>query len=197
MSSGSGARPPVHCFCHLAGSCSAPVRLVFNVSLVALALAGAWHDIRTRRIPNSLTLTGLLAAFLLRVPFGLAAVADGVVGAGIAFLVAVPLFALGAFGGGDTKFLVALGAFLGGSRLLGALLVIALIGGILALLDAMRRGSLVRLLRDSVALAANLVTLGRAGSRPTISSPGVATIPYGVPMALGAIAWWFFGGALL
>ena len=173
------------------------MRLVFDITFVALALAGGWYDIRTRRIPNALTLTGLLVALVLRAPFGLPSVADGVLGAGFAFLVAVPLFALGAFGGGDAKFLIALGAFLGGSRLLGALLAIAIIGGTLALLDSFRRGALVRLLRDSVALTANLLTFGRAGSRPTIESPGVATIPYGVPMALGAIAWWFFGGQLL
>ena len=63
--------------------------------------------------------------------------------------------------------------------------------------DAVRRGAMVRLLRDSVALTLNLVTFGRVGSRPTIESPGVATIPYGVPMAIGAVAWWFFGGELL
>jgi prepilin peptidase CpaA len=173
------------------------VRLVFDVTLVALALAGGWFDIRTRRIPNALTLTGLLVGLLLRAPFGLPAVADGVLGAGFGFLIAVPLFALGAFGGGDTKFLIALGAFLGGSRLLGALLVIALVGGVLAVLDAIRRGAMVRLLRDSAALTLNLVTFGRVGSRPTIESAGVATIPYGVPMAIGAVAWWFLGGKVL
>jgi Flp pilus assembly protein protease CpaA len=123
--------------------------------------------------------------------------ADGVVGAGFAFLVVVPLFAIGAFGGGDAKFLIALGAFLGGSRLLGALLAIAIIGGTLAILDSIRRGAMVRLLRDSFALTANLLTFGRVGSRPTIESPGVATIPYGVPMAIGAVVWWFLGGQLL
>ena len=173
------------------------MRLVFDIALVALALAGGWYDIRTRRIPNALTLTGLLAAFVLRAPFGLPAMADGVVGAGFAFLVVVPLFALGAFGGGDAKFLIALGAFLGGSRLLGALLAIAIIGGMLAVLDSIRRGTMVRLLRDAFALGVNLLTFGRAGSRPTIASPGVATIPYGVPMAIGAVAWWFLGGKLL
>ena len=173
------------------------MRLVFDIALVALALAGGWYDIRTRRIPNALTLTGLLAAFVLRAPFGLPAMADGVVGAGFAFLVVVPLFALGAFGGGDAKFLIALGAFLGGSRLLGALLAIAIIGGTLAVLDSIRRGTMVRLLRDAFALGVNLLTFGRAGSRPTIESPGVATMPYGVPMAIGAVAWWFLGGKLL
>ncbi len=173
------------------------MRLVFGIAFVALALAGAAYDIRTRRLPNALTLTGLLAAFVLRAPFGLEAMADGVVGAGFAFLVVVPLFAIGAFGGGDAKFLIALGAFLGGSRLLGALLAIAIIGGTLAILDSIRRGAMVRLLRDSFALTANLLTFGRVGSRPTIESPGVATIPYGVPMAIGAVVWWFLGGQLL
>ncbi len=173
------------------------MRLVFVIAFVALALAGGWFDIRTRRIPNALTLAGLLAAFVLRAPSGSEAMADGVLGAGFAFLVAVPLFALGAFGGGDAKFLIALGAFLGGSRLLGALLTIAIIGGSLAILDSFRRGAMVRLLRDSFALTVNLLTLGRVGSRPTIASSGVAMIPYGVPMAIGAVAWWFLGGPLL
>ena len=173
------------------------MRLAFDLAIVALALAGGWYDIRARRIPNALTLTGLVAALVLRASFGFDTVADGVLGAGFAFLVAVPLFALGAFGGGDAKFLTALGAFLGGSRLLGALLTVAIIGGTLAVLDAFRRGALVRLLRDSAALIVNLVTFGWVGSRPTIESPGVSTIPYGVPIAVGAVAWWFLGGQVL
>ncbi len=173
------------------------MQLVFDIVFVAVALAAGWFDLRTRRIPNALTLAGLLVALALRVPFGFEAILDGFWGAGFAFLLGIPFFALGAVGGGDAKLLIALGAFLGASHLLGALLVIGVVGGVLAVGDALRRGVLVRVLRNSGKLLVHLVTLGRAGSRPTLSSPGAAAIPYAVPMAIGSIIWWFFGGKLL
>ena len=105
-----------------------------GVFLVTLAAAAVW-DLKFRRIPNLLTVSGLLVALILRGIQGASPLIDGVIGAGVAALVSLPLFALGALGGGDGKLLIAIGGFMGPVRLAGALLMIALvsIGLILAL----------------------------------------------------------------
>lgn len=155
-----------------------------------MALAAGW-DIRARRIPNWLTITGLAAGIALRAALGVGAAGDGLAGAGVALLVGLLLFALGAFGGGDAKLLAVVGAFVGLGGLLEAGLLIALLGGLFAVVDGVRRGVILPLLMNSWSMVKAWGTLGRAGSTRTLQTPGAEAIPYGVPIAVGAVVSWF------
>jgi prepilin peptidase CpaA len=165
-----------------------------TLCLGALLAAAAWSDWRTRRIPNALTLAGAAAAIALHLAAGGGAVLQGLQGFGLALAVGVPLFALGALGGGDVKLLAAVGAFMGPGRFAGAFLVIAVLGGALALLDAARRRALGPLLAGGAGLVRQWLVLGPRGMIRAAPA-GSATIPYGIPIALGALAWWLAGGA--
>jgi prepilin peptidase CpaA len=162
-----------------------------TAAFVALVVLAAVLDIRTRRIPNALTVSGLFIALALRSFVGSGAVMDGLQGAGLAMLLVLPLFTLGALGGGDLKLLVAVGAFLGPWDLLVALLVMALAGGILALGETIRRGVVLPLLLDSAAFGRYCITFGRSGSRPRPGAQGTVYVPYGVAIAAGSLAAWF------
>ena len=164
--------------------------------LALLCLAG-WSDIRTRRIPNLLTLSGLVVGLLLRAVDGYTPLAHGLAGAGLALLIALPFFAGGALGGGDTKLLVAVGAFMGEGRLVGALLLIAVLGGVIAVVESIRRGVILPVVMNSVDILKRWATLGRAGAPRSLATPGAVSIPYGVAIALGAAIWWFWGGNVL
>jgi prepilin peptidase CpaA len=164
---------------------------------VAILTTAAYLDVRTGRIPNFLTLGGLILGLLLRAPAGIDGMAHGVLGAGLALLVALPFFAVRALGGGDTKLLIVVGAFMGEGRLVGALLLIAVLGGIIAIVESVRRGVIVPVVLNSVDMMKRWATLGRKGAQRSLSSPGAVSIPYGVAIALGAIGWWFWGGKLL
>lgn len=169
---------------------------LLSAVFAAVALAGAWQDGRTHRIPNALTLSGLVLALVLRAFLGFDAVLDGFWGACVAFLIGLPLFAIGGFGGGDAKFLIALAAFLGISQLLGGLLAIGVAGGVFAVIHAVRQGVILPVLLNCGAMVKYWLTFGRSGRRIGLKSPGVTAIPYGVPMAIGSLTWWFFGGRL-
>jgi prepilin peptidase CpaA len=126
-----------------------------------LCLSVAW-DVIERRIPNQLLVVYALFAFFLAArswtSLG-AAVAGGFVGLGLLF---VP-FALGFVGAGDAKFFAVVGAFLGPSRTLQALVLGMAAGGFFALpLLYCRHMGLV------------------AGKK--------ATLPYALPLSLGAVA---------
>jgi Flp pilus assembly protein protease CpaA len=166
-----------------------------GVFLVTLAAAAVW-DLKFRRIPNLLTVSGLLVALMMRGIQGASPLIDGVIGAGVAALVSLPLFSLGALGGGDGKLLIAIGGFMGPVRLAGAFLMIALVGGVLGVLDAYRRGLLVPVILNSLDLVKHWATLGRRGRRVALSMPGAVTIPYGVAIAVGAVLWWFWGARI-
>ena len=116
---------------------------------------------------------------------------------GLALLFGVPFFMLGAMGGGDVKLLAAVGAFLGPKDMIGACLLIGLLGGVLALVEAVRRGALRALLLNVFYMLTRLVSPIRRTLDPTLIPPARMTIPYGVPIAVGALAWWFWGGNLI
>jgi prepilin peptidase CpaA len=166
-------------------------------AFVALVCIAGWSDIRTRRIPNVLTLSGLIVALVLRAVEGVSPLAHGLAGAGVGLLIALPFFAAGALGGGDTKLLVAIGAFMGEGKLVGALLLIAVLGGIIAVVESVRRGVILPVLMNSVDIIKRWATFGRAGVERSLTSPGAVSIPYGVAIALGAMVWWFWGGNVL
>ena len=179
-----------------------PEQVTSGVFLVTLTAAAVW-DLKFRRIPNLLTVSGLLVALIMRGIQGASPLIDGVIGAGVAALVSLPLFVLGALGGGDGKLLIAIGGFMGPVRLAGALLMIALVGGVMGVLDAYRRGvpsipfakkpRKLPVILNCLDLVKHWVTLGRRGRRVALSMPGAVTIPYGVAIAVGAALWWFWG----
>jgi len=168
-----------------------------DIVIVVFVCAAAWWDATYGRIPNELTVTGLAAALILRAPLGVDSLVQGLIGFGVALLVAAVLYALRAIGGGDVKLLAGIGAFLGSSQVLGALGLIAVFGAAFALLITIRKGLLPLLIYNTVELVKSLRSLGRAGPIRKLGSPGALTIPYAVPIALGTLIWWFGEGVRL
>ena len=173
------------------------IQTLADAALVGLVGGAAWWDFTTHRIPNWLTVSGLAVALLLRALVGFGSLAVGLEGLGLALAVSLALYALRAIGGGDVKLLAAVGAFFGFPRAISALALMAVLGGAFALLSMVRRGLLPLLIFNTVDLVKSWRTLGRAGELRTLDSPGALTIPYGVPIAVGTLFWWFGEGVRL
>jgi prepilin peptidase CpaA len=137
-----------------------------------------------------------MVGLLLRVSMGMGPLFDGLLGAGLALLVALMPFALGVLGGGDVKLLAAVGAFFGVERLFGGLVLIAAMGGALAIVEAVRRRALISTLASTVNLGKQWLLFGRPTAAANESSKPMS-IPYGVAIASGSLVWWFLGGATL
>jgi prepilin peptidase CpaA len=167
---------------------------VVSVAFTILLVAAAWTDYRSRRIPNALTISGLATALVLRGIIGPPAVIDGLVGALLAFVLTLPLLMLSVMGGGDAKLLMAIGALMGPRDFLWAGALIAIIGGMMAVVDAGRRGVLLPVLFNCGQILKHWITLGRRGANRSFTSVGALTIPYGIAIAAGALLWWFAGG---
>jgi prepilin peptidase CpaA len=172
----------------------APV--VTTALFTLLMVMAAALDLKSRRIPNVLTVAGVVAGLSLRAFGGGSAVIAGCEGVGLGLLLTVPFFFLGALGGGDVKLVAAVGAFLGPRDLLGAALLIGILGGVLALVEAARRGALRTLLVNVAYIVIRWALPDRERLAPTLSAPTRMSIPYGVPIAVGALAWWYWGGNL-
>jgi prepilin peptidase CpaA len=173
------------------------IQTVASLLVTVILCVAAWLDATTRRIPNQLILAGLGAAFALRVPLGWEASLRGLEGFGIALVVALLFYALGAMGGGDAKLIAVVGAFLGLNALAGALAYIVLLGAALALVMMARRGLLFLLLLNTLELFRTRRFLARADGSRMVDAPTALTIPYGVPIAAGSLLWWFGQGVKL
>jgi prepilin peptidase CpaA len=156
--------------------------------VAALLVWGAVTDVRAARIPNRLTLTGLVLAPLATLaaggPMALGLTLAALV---VAFLIGIAGFALGAIGGGDAKFLMVGAALVGWQQLLPYLLATAALGAVLAVgvVVWQRRGIEATVMtRD---LAKSVFTLGRKGYRGRVGDEGRLAVPYGVAIAAGAL----------
>jgi prepilin peptidase CpaA len=174
-----------------------PLGVVSSVVFVTLVGAAGLTDLRDRRIPNWLTLGILVSALALRALDGLGPLAMGAGGAGLGLAIAIVLFGLGAMGGGDGKLLIGVGAFLGYEAFVGALLLIGVLGGLLGLVEAVRRGVILPAALNALGMMRRWITFGRSGLTRTLDSPGAVAVPYGVAIALGSIIWWFWGEHIL
>lgn len=160
-----------------------------TAAVLAIITAACVTDLRSRRVPNTLTFAGTLAAFLFHLVTGgvggfLASAGGCVVG----LMIFLPLFALHGMGAGDVKLLATLGAWLGASAALWIALYAAVAGGILALIVGVAHGYL----RSAFSNLWVLMAFWRAaGLRPhpqvTLAASAGPRLPYALAIAIGAL----------
>lgn len=150
-------------------------------------------DLRHRRIPNVVCVATAVAGLTLAtVGISNITVTSALAGLAYGFLMMLPGHVFGATGAGDVKLFAAAGTLLGSGRIVTAFLFVALAGGILAVVIAMRRGRLVR----TMGLAARL--LGRPNKLKTaIESPAEHNrFSYGPAIAIGCVVAMLIGDSL-
>jgi len=101
---------------------------------VLVILAAIW-DVRTRRIPNWLTLSGVVLGVALNTfLFEINGLWFSLKGLGVAFGVYFVLYLLHAMGAGDVKLMAAVGAAAGPGNWLGILVLTSVAGAVAGLL---------------------------------------------------------------
>ena len=107
-------------------------------------------NIRYRRIPNWLTLGGVVTGVALNsVPYqGLPGLKLSLAGRGVAFGSYMLLYLVRSMGAGDVKLIAAIGAMVGFRDWFGIFLVTALIGGVAGIALVAARGRLLRTFWD-------------------------------------------------
>jgi prepilin peptidase CpaA len=160
--------------------------------LLAMLAVAVVTDLRERRIPNIVTIPGLLAGLVIGAFIEGGIPAPALLGAFLAFVVTIPFHALGGLGAGDVKLFTAVGAFVGPGGLLPVLLYGGLAGGVLAIANATRRGAILGLLVNTKNLILHGITGGKAGHPIDLKESEAHSVPYGVAIAAGALLAWFF-----
>jgi len=162
---------------------------VSGIGLLGFAAVVAAYDTRFREIPNGMNVFGAGLGFglglseclatggLAGTPLFISNVALGML---VAACVSLPLWRVGALGGGDVKFLVASGTFVGPLFALKLLSYSLLTFTVLAMLRFLREGRLVEALRRSFG----------SGTKPALASASATDatrlVPFGPAVLLGA-----------
>lgn len=114
-----------------------------EICLAIMVLIAAVSDIRSRTIPNWLTLAGIGAGLALHTYLsGWAGLKFAAAGLGVSAVIFLPLFALRFLGGGDVKLMGAVGALSGVQNLIAIFIVDAILGGVAALVLVVVKGRL-------------------------------------------------------
>jgi prepilin peptidase CpaA len=152
---------------------------------VALALIAGYTDWRSRRIPNWLTVSGLLVGVSVNtLAWGWLGLKASLLGAGLGLLVLLPFVFLRSLGAGDWKLAGALGAFVGPAALVDLLMGSVLVAGIMALALVIYKRRFLQTLRNIGRLLASVLTFHMPGAEVSLDNPQSLKVPYGVALAL-------------
>ena len=162
----------------------ATVKLAFLIPLAANVI---YHDVRYRRIPNALVLTALIAGFAINTFFGgLHGVRNSLFGFGLAFIPMLLLHIFGAMGAGDVKLFGAVGSILGVGLIPVTLILVAMLGGILAIYTMLRAGTVLTTLHGVLRIFVGILP-GWEMPRFAMAPDRRHTIPYGVAIMVGSL----------
>jgi len=156
---------------------------------VAVGLVACVWDIRTRRIPNLLTLgAALLGMCASAIEGGLAGLGASVAGWAVGAVLFLPFFLVRGMGAGDVKLMAALGAWLGPGLVLRSALYAAIAGGGFAVVLSVYHGYLRQALAN---LGGALLYWRTAGPGPvpglTLASARGPRLPYAIPILVGTV----------
>jgi len=157
-----------------------------KISLILLTAFAAWHDVSTRRIPNSLTLAGCLLGLAINTAQdGLHGLSTSFLGILTGFALYLPLWLLNARGAGDVKLLAAIGAFLGPQNTLLLALTAAIVGGVLALALVIAKGAGLQTATNILSILRELVQFRRPAH--TLASPRALRLPHALVIFISAV----------
>lgn len=152
---------------------------------MAFAVTAGISDLRSRRIPNWLTVPGLLVGIAANAAAsGWSGVKTSLLGAGLGLLLLLPFVLIRSLGAGDWKLAGALGAFVGPGVLVDLLMVSVFMAGIMALALVIYKRRFKETLRNIGRLLTSIFAFRMPGPEVSLDNPQSLKIPYGVALAL-------------
>jgi prepilin peptidase CpaA len=155
-----------------------------------LAAAAGWSDWRFRRIPNWLTVPGLLLGVIVNsLVWGWPGAKSSLLGALLGLALLLPFVMVRSLGAGDWKLVGALGAFLGPQHLLTVLLGAILIAGVMAAVLVIRHKRVRQTVRNLGRMLAAFFALHLPGPDLSLDNPEALKVPFGVAVAVAVILY--------
>jgi prepilin peptidase CpaA len=176
-----------------------PVWVVSFTLVVAAVIDGL-----KLKVPNWLTFPMIISGWVYSAAFSPFAGWEGllysVVGTVVGLALLLPAYAIGGMGAGDVKLLAGVGAWVWGTATLYAFALSAIIGGIIAILMIVVRRSWFKHQGQFWMICNEILTVRDPEKLAAIAAErksSMLLLPYGIPIAIGSIAYFAAAGMLL
>ncbi len=170
---------------------------VVTITLIVAAVIDGYK----LKVPNWITFPMILSGWAVSAySFGWEGLAWSLVGTIVGLALLLPAYAVGGMGAGDVKLLAGVGAWVGASTTFYAFCVSAVIGGIIAVGMILYRRAWSKHYAQYWMIWTELVTIRDPDKLSTIAAArksSMLLLPYGIPIAIGTIAYFAFTGMLL
>jgi prepilin peptidase CpaA len=173
---------------------------VVSITLVVAAVI----DGLKLKVPNWITFPMIISGWIYSAAFSPFAGWEGlfysVVGTVVGLALLLPAYAIGGMGAGDVKLLAGVGAWVWGTTTFYAFAVSAIVGGIIAVLMVVLRRRWFQHKSQFWMICNEILTVKDPEKLAAIAAerkPTMMLLPYGIPIAIGTIAYFAAAGMLL
>jgi prepilin peptidase CpaA len=168
-----------------------------SAALIVAAVIDGWK----LKVPNWITFPLIVAGWAYStVYFGWEGLAWSLLGTVVGLLLLLPAYAIGGMGAGDVKLLAGVGAWVWATTTLYAFCVSALVGGAIALVMVFWRHDWRHHSHQFWSILGEIVEVRDANALAAAAAQRKSTmllLPYGIPIAIGSIAYFAWAGMLL
>lgn len=173
-----------------------PVWLLSAVLIVAAVIDG-WK----LKVPNWITFPLIIGGWIYSTAFfGWEGLGWSLLGTGVGLMLLLPAYAIGGMGAGDVKLLAGVGAWMWATVTLYAFCLSAVVGGVIAIGMVLWRRDWYHHLNQFWTITNEILEVRDPEALSTMAAErksAMLLLPYGIPIAIGSIAYFFWTGMLL
>jgi prepilin peptidase CpaA len=172
-----------------------PVWLVTITLIVAAVIDGF-----ELKVPNWITFPMILSGWLYSLTFGWEVFGWSMFGTLVGLVLLLPAYAIGGMGAGDVKLLAGVGAWVYGVHTFYAFCISAIVGAVLAVLMVLARRAWKRHYNQFHMILGEIMTIRNPNELSEIAAQrksSMLLLPYGIPIAIGTIAYFAVNGMLI
>jgi prepilin peptidase CpaA len=177
---------------------NAPQAVTWIVSIILVEAAVI--DGLKLRVPNWLTFHLILGGLLYGAwSHGGAGLVWALAGTAVGLASLLPLYAIGGMGAGDVKLMAGVGAWMGPAITLWAFATATIVGGVMAVAMVAWSGQYVRHWVQLQSIGREILTVRnpeKLAATAAARKPTMMLLPYGIPLAVGSIAYFTYAGLL-
>jgi prepilin peptidase CpaA len=170
---------------------------LLSLVLVVAAVIDGWK----LKVPNWITFPLVVSGWVFSTAcFGWAGLGWSLLGTAVGLGLLLPAYAIGGMGAGDVKLLAGVGAWIWGTATFYAFCVSAILGGVIAVLMVLAQRGWQRHYAQFMGILTEILVIRNPDALSSIAAErksSMLLLPYGIPIALGTIAYFIWTGMLL
>lgn len=168
-----------------------------TVTLIVAAAIDGWK----LKVPNKITFPMILSGWAWSfAAFGWQGLGWSLAGTVVGLGLLLPAYAIGGMGAGDVKLLAGVGAWVWGTVTFYAFCVSAIVGAVLAVGMVLYRRAWGKHRDQFMMIVGEILTIRDPNQLAEIAAqrkPAMLLLPYGIPIAIGTIAYFAWTGMLI